>query len=509
MKGVMFQGTASDVGKSVLCTALCRIIHRKGYKVAPFKSQNMSNNSYVTVDGKEIGRAQGVQAEAAKTTATVYMNPILLKPRNDRDAEVVRFGKSYETLSGRNYREHFYEKGIETILYSLDQLCKNYEYLVVEGAGSPVEMNLNDREIVNMKVAELADLPVVLIADIDRGGVFASIVGTLELLPPEHRSRVIGVIINKFRGDITLFESGISWIEEKTGVKVLGVVPHIGGLTIEGEDSLSMTTQFQSSGEKKAIDLAVIQLPYVSNYTDIEPFRFEEDVSIRFVSDVHQFGQPDAVIIPGTKSTFHDLSFLKKQGLAEKIQQFTNNGGRVVGLCGGYQMLGSKLTDTEGTDTGDVGSTSEGLNIVPLETQFQARKTTVRSEGTLYGEGANEVGRIEGYEIHLGDTTWQKAKEKMTPFLVLNGENEGVSYNNGQVIGTYLHHLFHNDKWRSYWLNQIRESKGLTKQDVRYLQAEKEKSFERLADHVEQAIDVDYLIEKMESWSQSINEPVK
>lgn len=251
MKGIMIQGTASDVGKSLIVTALCRMFANDGVKVVPFKSQNMSNNSYVTKDGKEIGRAQGIQAEAAKIEATVWMNPILLKPRSNQDSEIVYLGKALKTLSGRGYRETFYEKGLEVIQKSLNQLSSEYELVVIEGAGSPVEINLKDRELVNMKVAELADVPVILVADIDRGGVFASIVGTIELFEPEERQRVAGIIINKFRGDISLFEDGIQWLEKKTGIPVLGVLPYVEKHMIDGEDSLSLSNQF--SNRKKGI----------------------------------------------------------------------------------------------------------------------------------------------------------------------------------------------------------------------------------------------------------------
>ncbi|WP_096201007.1 cobyric acid synthase [Bacillus sp. FJAT-45350] len=501
MKGIMLQGTSSDVGKSVLCTALCRIFSRKEMKIVPFKSQNMSNNSYVTIDGKEIGRAQGIQAEAAKVEASVYMNPILLKPRSDRDSEVVRFGVSYESLSGKDYRQVFYEKGIETIKQSLTELEKNFDYLVIEGAGSPVEINLNDREIVNMKVAELADVPVILVADIDRGGVFASIVGTLSLLSKEERRRVVGVIINKFRGDESLFASGVEWIEKNTGVKVVGVVPHIGDLTIEGEDSLSMKNQFTNS--KGEIDIAVIDLPYVSNYTDLEPFRFEDDVSIRFVSDKNQLGTPDAIIIPGTKSTFHDLAFIKDRGLAELIQRCVTKGVHLIGLCGGYQMLGKTLVDKAGTDTGVKGATVEGLNIAPLFTYFQDKKTTIRSTGNLV-RPVNGIEKLKGFEIHLGQTSF--LEKDTEPFLMVNGKEEGVYLDGGQIIGTYFHHLFHNDQWRTYWLNGLREKKGLTLRENRNLQGERDLSYERLADHVEKAIDVEYLLSTLENWTkQNVN----
>ena len=362
MRGVMIQGTASDVGKSMIATALCRLFANEGVKVAPFKSQNMSNNSYVTHDGFEIGRAQGIQAEAAKTEADVRMNPILLKPRSDQISEVVLLGKAVKTLSGRGYRETFYETGLEVIKTALDDLAQEYEVIVMEGAGSPVEMNLKDRELVNMKVADLADIPVFLVADIDRGGVFASIVGTLALFTEEERKRVKGILINKFRGDRGLFADGVKWLEEKTGLPVLGVLPYLHNHMIDSEDSLSLQ-EFRNKKKSGELDIAVIQLPYASNISDIEPFFFEEDVSLRFVRNAGEFGHPDAVIIPGTKSTIRDLQFLKKEGLFEKIADFAHGGGFVTGICGGYQMLGQMLIDEDGTDTGVASSTETGLGL--------------------------------------------------------------------------------------------------------------------------------------------------
>ncbi|WP_216831674.1 cobyric acid synthase [Alkalihalobacterium elongatum] len=500
MKGIMLQGTGSDVGKSVLVTALCRILARKNRKVTPFKSQNMSNNSYVTVDGKEIGRAQGVQAEAAKTEANVYMNPILLKPRSTMDSEVVLFGEVYSTYSGRSYREHFYKKGIEAIKKALTELAKRHEYVVIEGAGSPVEVNLNDRELVNMKVAQVADVPVILIADIERGGVFASVVGTLQLLSNEDRKRVKGIIINKFRGDSSLFTDGVSWIEAYTGVKVVGVIPYYDHISIEGEDSLSIQNSLIKEGKKgdNGLDIAIITLPYVSNYTDLEPLAAEKDVYLRFVKNKTEFGNPDAVIIPGTKSTFHDLKYLKDNGLDIILQKYVEAGGTLVGLCGGYQMLGELLIDEAGTDTDLVGNKMKGLNIAPLKTYFNEKKLTIRSEGKLGSERWNCSKKISGFEIHLGRTL--TTAEDVEPFLMIENRPEGVCLHEGKVIGTYLHHLFHNDEWRASWLNRIRKDRGMQQCAVLNLAEVRDQGYEKLADHVETYLDIDYILDVIESW---------
>ncbi len=494
----MIQGTASDVGKSVICTAICRILSNQKYAVTPFKSQNMSNNSYVTIDGKEIGRAQGVQAEAARVEASVYMNPILLKPQSDRVSEIVRLGQRYQSLSGKNYRREFYQTGIETITLALSQLEKEFDYIVIEGAGSPAEVNLNDREIVNMKVAELADVPVVLVSDIDRGGVFASIVGTLQLLPEHQRKRVKGLIINKFRGDESLFASGKEWLEQYTGIKVLGVIPHLHDITIEGEDSLSMYSHFQQGNSKIDIDIVVIDLPYVSNYTDLEPFRFEEDVQIRFVNRVEDLGQPDAIIIPGTKSTISDIKFLHERNVFDAIIKYANNGGTVLGLCGGYQMLGEVLIDQSGADTGTEGTTISGLGIAPLTTYFYDSKKTVRSEGVLADIPSRT---ISGYEIHLGQTI--SRDDSNQPFLFVEGEKEGISIDQGRIIGTYFHHLFHNDEWRTDWLNRLRLQKGVATKDVIWVEKQRDLSYERLAEKVKKALDIESLMTIIEEWERN------
>lgn len=498
MNGLMIQGTASDVGKSLICTALCTILHQRGYKVTPFKSQNMSNNSYVTKDGKEIGRAQGIQAEAANIEASVEMNPILLKPQSDEKAEVVLLGKRYQSLGGREYRDTFYEKGLEVIQSSLAKLSEQFEAVVIEGAGSPVEINLNDRELVNMKVAEIADVPVILVADIDRGGVFASIIGTLTLLSETERKRVKGIIINKFRGDQSLFESGRKWLEEKTGIPVLGVIPYVENHAISGEDSLSISARFQSQ-EVSEIDIAVMKLPYISNYTDAEPFLFEEGVSVRMVSTLSEFGNPDAVIIPGTKSTISDLHSLRASGLEQRIKTFVQSGGTIVGICGGYQMLSKQLIDEYGTDTGISGYNTAGFGLIPAVTTFSQWKKTIQTEGTTHPLSGFLSLPVRGYEIHLGQTMFQGPH---TPLLMVENEAEGVSIEDGRILGTYVHNLFHNDLFRTAWLNKLRGRKGLPEQKMVSMEKEKMNQYENLAAHVEKHLDVQKLLEIMTAWRE-------
>ncbi len=502
MKGVMIQGTSSDVGKSLIVTALCRMFVNEGLKVAPFKSQNMSNNSYVTFDGKEIGRAQGIQAEAAKTEAAVWMNPILLKPRSHQHSEVVFLGRAAESLSGRDYRERFYEKGLEVIRNSLAHLEKEYNFLVIEGAGSPAEINLKDREIVNMKVAEMADVPVILVADIDRGGVFASIVGTLDLLEPEERERVAGIIINKFLGDLSLFEDGVRFLEEKTGIPVLGVLPYVDHHMIDGEDSLSIGGQFYRRTNAD-LDIAVIGLPFISNYSDLEPFLYEEDVSLRWVKDAAEFGQPDAVIIPGTKSTIKDLDNLRIKQLDETIQKHVKNGGFLLGICGGYQMMGEEIVDEAGSDTGVIGSSVKGLGYIPATTIFHHEKETTRTTGKLHIDtGLINEHRLEGYEIHLGKTVLERNDCSFLQFA--DGDADGYFGENGKIIGTYLHHLFHNDEWRTEWLNMIRKIKGLAPQEVTRISDFKDQRFDDLAQQMKEHLNWELLNQIINQWSARI-----
>ena len=499
MKGVMIQGTASDVGKSLIVTALCKLFSNEGVKTAPFKSQNMSNNSYVTIDGSEIGRAQGIQAEAARTEATVWMNPILLKPQSDQDSEVVLLGKPLKTLSGSDYRELFYEEGIKVIESALRQLEKNYELLILEGAGSPVEMNLKDRELVNMKVAEMADVPVFLVADIDRGGIFASIVGTIELLTKEERKRVKGIIINKFRGDFQLFNDGVKWIEHQTGIPVLGVLPYIHNHMIDAEDSLAIE-EFRKKKKNGELEIAVIQLPYSSNISDIEPFLYEEDVCLRFVRNGHEFGRPDAIILPGTKSTINDLQFLKENGLFDKILHFVHNGGFIVGICGGYQMLGKELIDESGVDTKGKVSKESGLSILDAITYFRSEKQTIRVRGNSRPQTGFKQVAIEGYEIHYGDTILLNETTASRLFQFESGRVEGYYGMGGRIVGTYLHHLFHNDDWRNQWLNRVRKSVHLPLRDKVNIGNLKEQRFELLASEMEKHLQWEKIKQIVSEW---------
>lgn len=494
---IMFQGTHSDAGKSVIVTAFCRIFAQDGYKTAPFKSQNMALNSYITIDGKEIGRAQGVQAEAAFIQATTDMNPILIKPNRDYESQIVVHGKPYKNMQAGEYRKAFFQKGLALIQESLTALTNTYDRIVIEGAGSPAEINLNDRELVNMRVARMANAPVVLIGDIEKGGVFASLVGTLQLLDREDHDRVIGVIINKFRGDVRLLEPGLKWFEEYSGKKVLGVIPYIPHLNIDAEDSVVLNQYTSAVNEEKEIDIAVIQYPKISNFTDIDPFFHEQDCHVRFVSRSHQVKNPDIVILPGSKNTIEDLKFLKESGIAQKIVELhEKKQTHIIGICGGYQMLGLKITDPEGIESSH--HEMEGLSLLPLRTTMKKDKTTVLSEGHLHFN--DQSYHVKGYEIHMGATN---VSGDFSPLIQLSDSVDGCKTSDERVMGTYFHGIFHNDDFRKGYLNTIRIIKGLMPIEDRIsFNQLREEAFDLLADHVRNHVDLTFIQHEMERFYQ-------
>lgn len=492
---LMIQGTNSDAGKSMLVTAFCRIFTQDGYKTAPFKSQNMALNSYVTVDGYEIGRAQGVQAEAAGVSATTDMNPILIKPSSENDSQIIVKGKPYKMMKGMKYREEFFEKGLKLIRESYHNLTSQYERIVIEGAGSPAEVNLNDRELVNMRVARITNAPVIIVGDIEKGGVFASLVGTLQLLPEEDKKRVIGVIINKFWGDLTLLQPGLDWFEEYTGIPVLGVVPYLPNLNIEAEDSVILDSYKTVQDVTKDIDIAVIRLPRISNFTDVDPFFSETDCSVRFVSRVDQLKEPDIIILPGSKNTVEDLLFLEKSGLKKRVLELQQNGRTVVfGICGGYQMLGEEIHDPCHVESDFEGM--QGFGLLPLYTVMTEEKTTVQSQGIITYD--KKQFSIKGYEIHMGQTRF--TKEALT-FIQKATGNDGCKKEDESVLGTYFHGIFHNDEFRSYFLNRIRKNKGLPPLEERIAFNQlREESFNRLAEHVREHVKMNEIIKKMKEF---------
>ncbi|WP_018886549.1 cobyric acid synthase [Paenibacillus massiliensis] len=536
---LMLQGTASDVGKSIITTALCRIFTQDGYRTAPFKSQNMALNSYVTPDGKEIGRAQGVQAEACGIMATTDMNPILIKPMRDMHSQIVVHGAPFANMSAADYRNHFLPEAKGMVMEALDRLRGQHDVVVMEGAGSPAEINLKQRDIVNMNLAGWADAPVLLISDIDRGGVFASIVGTMELLEPHERERVKGFIINKFRGDISLLQPGLDWLEERTGLPVLGVLPYVKDLRIEAEDSVVLDSLPRQFLKGKDIDIAVIRYPRISNFTDLDALAAEEDVSVRYVTELNQLGSPDIMILPGTKDTIGDLQMLKASGLDQAIRQVWSEGScQLVGVCGGYQMLGDFLVDPDAVEHQEA-RVEQGLGLLPLTTTFMKEKRTVRVQGVPlqdcpirmaaysapgaadFVEGAKHKPagsrenqdleeatphrmEIDGYEIHMGKTEYSASESVRALFRLLREDGteieEGCGTTDGRVWGTYLHGIFDNDRLRRAWLDQIREQKGLQPRMTTFSAREvKNQEFDRVAAVVREHLDMDRIYQLLQA----------
>jgi adenosylcobyric acid synthase len=462
-KTLMVQGTASSVGKSTLVTGLCRMFAQDGWRVAPFKAQNMALNSYVTRDGGEIGRAQVVQAEAAGVEPTVEMNPILLKPESPSRSQVIVLGRPLDALEARDYYRN--RRGLfDVVRKALARLREEYDLVLIEGAGSPVELNLAEYDLVNMPVARLAEAPVLLVGDIDRGGVFASLLGTLLLLPPEDRARVKGLIVNKFRGDLSLWRSGEQLLADRSGVPVLGTVPFFNDIRLAEEDSVALEEgtvsilQHQQHQGKSLLEVVVVRLPYLSNYDEFDALAAEPMVHLRFASSPTEFpAQPDLIILPGTKNTLSDLAWLWQQGLVQHIRQCAHHGSAVLGLCGGYQMLGERLSDLVGAEA-DAGTVEPGLNLLPVETFFGpiSEKVTQRSEvqvdaSALRGLFANMQGlSFQAYQIHVGRTVTRgrNSQSGTCAFQLSTMGKDGWLSDDGWCAGCYLHGLFENDNFR-------------------------------------------------------------
>ena len=486
---IMVQGTMSGAGKSLLCAALCRIFHQDGLRCAPFKSQNMALNSYVTRDGLEMGRAQVVQAMAAGVEPDVRMNPILLKPCSAVGSQVIVNGEVRGQMPARDYFR-YKKQLVPEILAAYHSLAEENDVIVIEGAGSPAEINLKADDIVNMGLARLVDAPVLLAGDIDRGGVFAQLYGTVALLEPEERARVKGLIINKFRGDVEILRPGLAPLEEKTGVPVIGVVPYV-RTEIDDEDSLAPS--LGRTEAHKPLDAAVIRLPRISNFTDFSPLEQHPLLGVRYVSGPQTLGRPDVVILPGTKSTLDDLVWLRENGLEAAILKLAAAGVPVMGICGGYQMLGRTLSDPEGTEGGVPGAVVRGLGLLPVDTVFCAQKTRTRVEAqALAGPFAGT--RLEGYEIHMG-----KTQVDGEPFCRLeDGRAEGCAA--GNVYGTYLHGLFDTGEATARLADLLCKTKGIDPAGAAPLshRAFQEREFDRLAEAVRAALDMDAIYRMME-----------
>lgn len=478
-KAIMVQGTMSNAGKSFFAAALCRIFRQDGYSCAPFKSQNMALNSYITADGCEIGRAQAMQAEAACVEPSALMNPVLLKPTTDVGSQVIVNGRAVGNMTASEYFRRKREL-VPQIMDSYSKLAAQHDIIVIEGAGSPVELNLKSDDIVNMGMAELAKAPVLLVGDIDRGGVFAQLLGTLGLLEPHELSMVKGLVVNKFRGDISLFGSGVDILEKRGGKPVLGVVPYI-SVDIEDEDSLSSKLEEKAVG---LIDIAVIRLPKISNFTDLDVFAQYEGVSVRYVTGCEELGKPDMVIIPGTKSTIADMKWLRESGLETAVKRLAAEGVPVFGICGGYQMLGDSISDPLGSEC---GGSIRGMELLRCRTVFGAEKTQTRTSGKFGNIGGffSCLGGAEfsGYEIHMGTT-----KSASPALLSCGGAYEG------SVYGCYIHGIFDSAEVSERIVNRLFESRGLTPRGgISDRRAYKEKQFDILADSVRKSIDTELI----------------
>lgn len=502
MAKIMIQGTASSVGKSILVTALCRIFKQDGFLVCPFKSQNMSLNSYITLDGKEMGRAQVLQAYAAGLEPEVFMNPILLKPTSDKKCQIIVNGKVFGNSTAMEYHNMKLEFK-DMLKEQFEELEKKFDIIVMEGAGSPAEINLRDRDIVNMGMAELVDAPVLLAGDIDKGGVFASLAGTMLLLGEQEKKRVKATIINKFRGDIEILKPGLKMLEDIIHIPCAGVVPYF-KLDLEDEDG---AVEFN----KKiiaAIDIAVIKLPHISNFTDFDALKIEEDVSVRFVTTKEELGTPDLLIIPGTKNTIDDLIALRKSGLEESIVKYSKE-GNILGICGGFQILGNSLSDPYAVETSS--EKVEGMKLLDIDTIFEQEKITTRvkarSTNISYINLINLIDAEEkveastclnidvyGYEIHMGVCKYGPSARPL--FEIYNENGEETSYNDGainaqgNIMGTYIHGVFDGALFREHIVNALRIKKGVETKKSKVYESLREKELDKLADIVRSSIDI-------------------
>ncbi len=483
MPSLMIQGTTSDAGKSILVAGLCRVLKRRGLSVAPFKPQNMALNSAVTPDGGEIGRAQALQAQAAGVPLSIHMNPVLLKPNTDTGAQVILQGKSIGNLEAGDY--HGYKpKAAEAVFDSFTKISSQYHTLLIEGAGSPAEINLREGDIANMGFAERVDCPVILIADIDKGGVFAHLVGTLTLLSETEQARIKGFVINRFRGDIALLQPGIEWLETYTGKPVLGVLPYLHGLHLDAEDAVPETPASHAS--KHRFTIIIPRLPHISNHTDFEPLRLHPDINFHYIQENQAIPAADLIILPGTKNVGYDLDWLTSQGWQHAINKHLRYGGKLIGICGGMQMLGKHIHDPLGIESKDKTS-HEGLGLLDFETTLRASKQLTNLQGKLLLDNSP----VKGYEIHAGETSGTALNN---PALRLNGKNDGAISHDRQILATYLHGLFDSPQALNTlltWAGAETTAQGF---DINSL---REQQLERLADTFETHLDIEQILKIM------------
>ena len=494
-KTIMIQGTMSNAGKSLLAAGLCRIFHQDGYRVAPFKSQNMALNSFITSEGLEMGRAQVMQAEAAGIEPSVLMNPILLKPTNDVGSQVIVNGEVIGTMSARDYFR-YKKKLVPDIMKAFDMLAEQNDIIVIEGAGSPAEINLKTEDIVNMGMAKMAKAPVLLVGDIDRGGVFAQLYGTVELLEEDEKDMVKGLIINKFRGDKTILDPGVAMLEEKCKIPVVGVAPY---LDIQVEDEDSLTERFDRHQEIGVIDMAVIRVPRISNFTDFNPLESIPGVSLRYVKHPSELGNPDVIFLPGTKNTMEDLHWLRESGMETLILKAASRGTFIFGICGGYQMLGETLSDPYGVEA---GGSMRGMGLLPVDTVFAEKKTRTQVTGRFL-ELNKEFASLKnveftGYEIHMGESTWKDGGHASTftrDTVTGSEKTEGTFYHN--VCGTYVHGIFDREEVALGLVRAVGEKKGIDVSDMEGVDfaAFKETQYDILAAELRKHLDMKKIYE--------------
>lgn len=507
-KSIMIQGTMSSAGKSLLVAGLCRILRQDGYRVAPFKSQNMALNSYITSEGLEMGRAQVMQAEAAGVEPSIYMNPILLKPTNETGSQVIVNGEVYRNMSARDYfayKKHL----IPDIRYAYDKLSQENDYIVIEGAGSPVEINLKSDDIVNMGMARIAHSPVLIVGDIDRGGVFAQLCGTMMLLEEEEKDMVKGLIINKFRGDKTILDPGIEMLEKLAGKPVIGTVPYM-DIHLEDEDSL--TGRFDIR-KKADIDIAVIRLPHISNFTDFNIWENIEGVSLRYVTRVYDLGSPDMIILPGTKNTIADLRWLRESGMEAAVLlchtpgKYGSRAGRpgcvIWGICGGYQMLGEQIIDESGVE--EQSGSIRGMGLIPMTTYFReekARKQVTGHMGAVTGIFAGLKGlEVTGYEIHMGQSIYETQPCRLVELTDTRTQEANTDgYASDRVYGSYVHGIFDRHEIVESILGALAREKGIetVAEHILDYRAYKETQYDRLAEELRNAIDMPRIYEIMD-----------
>lgn len=502
-KAIMIQGTMSNAGKSLLAAGLCRIFKQDGYRVAPFKSQNMALNSYITEEGLEMGRAQVMQAEAAGIKPSVLMNPILLKPTNDVGSQVIVNGEVLGNMSARDYFKYKH-KLIPDIMKAYRKLEEENDIIVIEGAGSPAEINLKQEDIVNMGMAKMAKAPVLLVGDIDRGGVFAQLIGTVMLLEEDEKEMVKGLIINKFRGDKSILDTGVAMLEEKSGIPVVGVAPYM-NLQVEDEDSL--TERFNGAGEVGLIDIAVIRVPRISNFTDFNPLESMPGVSLRYVKQVSELKDPDMIILPGTKNTMEDLQWMRQSGMEAAVLKQAAKGKIIFGICGGYQMLGETLSDPYGIEA---GGTMKGMGLLPMDTVFENEKTRTRVSGTftqVEGELRELSGvQLEGYEIHMGVTSLKDTARSLTTIQDHAASQErkcdGVYEKN--IYGTYVHGVFDREEVAKAVIRALGRRKGIDTEEITGMdfQEFKETQYDLLAAELRKHLNMEAIYRILEEGIQ-------